>query len=238
MGYCFVENVNASKASEGRVFVVMFVNKYGAPVYVDIVSKPYVSLSRHRFTKLWNNLYHEPARAVILGSVYETWGRKAVRELVEGLTVGGGKIQPVDVTVEAYDVKAGLYRMDKVKIQTIVNRWREVNKVKTPPVKKFVPHTPTVTRETLMKVLQPLKDNMSVEEYNLIVRIINAYNPLQKKANIVFMPKDGEKLTVQRFKQLMPKIRWFFVLQGEYKPYYNNVFTVSKPVQRKASMLY
>ena len=238
MGYCFLENVNASKASDGRVFVVMFVNKNGAPVYVDIVLKPYVSLSRHRFTKIWNNFYDEPSHVVMLGSVYETWARKAVRELTEMLTLAGGKIQPKNVTVDSYDVKAGLCRMEPTKKQSVLNRWRSINKIKTPPVKKNTPHIPTITRETLMQVLEPLAENMSVEEFSLIKQIIKTYDPLQKTANIVFMPHVSKGLTPQQIKKLIPKIRWFFVLKGEYKTYYNNVFTVAKPVQRKASMLY
>lgn len=238
MGYCFIENANASKPSDGRVFVVMFINKNGAPVYVDTVSKPFVVLSRHRFTKLWNTFYGEPAHVMLLGTVYETWARKAVRELTEMLTFAGGKIQDKDITLETYDFKAGLYRMEKTKIQTIVNRWRDINKVKTPIVKKISPHRPTVTRETLMKVLQPLAENMSLEEFSLIKRIIDSYDPLQKTADIVFMSKDEEKFSSLKVKHLIPKIRWFFVLQGEYKTYYNNVFTVSRPVQRKASMFF
>lgn len=234
MGYYYVENLYSSKPSPGRVFVSMFVNRNGAPMLVDFSEKPYMKYVKHGFVKFWNEKYGEPARIVVLGTVYKTWGRKAVRVLNEMFIRGGLKIIAGGFSEQKWDEKTALYRVDAAKLHTMLNIWGkklEVKKTQTVTVKPQP--VEGVTKTVLKKHVETLKDSMAVEELNLLLRIVDTYDERTGFMDVVFMPTKPSQPHPRAVKTLLPKTRWCVVLKGDFKPHTVNRFMLNRGVKRK-----
>lgn len=238
MAFCYVENLNSSKPSEGRVFVAVFYNHNGSPIYVECFKRPLQVLHRHPLVKFWEANYGEHIRVRIVGSIYETWGLKAVRGLKSELIKYGAYF----VDEEWFKVRDGLTdevlksSVSEVKQRAVFNRWVVKMKVKTfTPVFKVKQR---VTVEQLNNYVDRVKDSLTTIEINFLNKLVDSFNVKTQMFNMVFSPQVlGKNITQERVKKIIINTAWLIKPVHSFRAQYSNEYVLAKNALKQLALM-
>jgi hypothetical protein len=238
MAFCYVENLNSSKPSEGRVFVAVFYNQHGSPIHVECLKRPLQVLHRHPLVKFWEASQGEPMRVRIVGSIYETWVVKAVRGLKSELVKYGAHF----VDEEWFKVRDGFTDevlksgVSEVKQRAALNRWVAKMKVKT-----FTPVVmikQRVTVEQLEGYVDRVKDGLTTGELNFVRKLVDSFDIRTQKFHIVYSPQVlGVRMSPEQVKKMLMKTGWFVKQTHPFRAQYSNEYVLTKHALRQISLL-
>lgn len=238
MAFCYVENLNSSKPSEGRVFVVVFYNSNGSPIHVECFKRPLQVLHRHPVVKFWEADMGAPMRVRVVGSLYETWVDKAVRGLKAELVKSGAHFIP-DGWVsrrEKFSMDVVNSKVSDVNQRAAVNRWVLKNKVKT-----FTPANSIKQRVTVAQLnnyVDRVKDGLTTGELNFVKNLVGCFNVKTQKFHVVYSPQVfGKKMPPEQVKKLVIKTGWLIKQVHPFRAQYSNDYVLTKNALKQVSLL-
>lgn len=233
MTYCFVENVNVSKSSDYRVFVLMFYNKTGSPIHVETTQSPFQMLYRNSVVKKWFNMFGEPVRVVSLGTVDKNRSGEATQFLRQKIVKQGGHVVNVNsVETSLNDKKVVNYRMSDEAQKKLVNSFVRKFGVKKPTPVKHVGQR--FTKEELIMLVSKMADSMGTVEYNFLLKMVKHFDVKKQRSVIVYTPEffNNGRMTEKDIKSLVNKTRWFFTPVFPLRRKYSNEYVLTRKAKQ------